>query len=91
MNEHNTYQMYVKEINVVCSATEAELKRKLTLKSSLDKHDYNALSFTIPQEGALSMLGSGDEVKVTVEFVRPALEVELLRQAELDAENDYEG
>jgi hypothetical protein len=83
-----TYQMFVKTINVVCDANKAGLERKLTLAGSLDKYDYNGLSFVVPQDEELSALGSGDEVRVTVEFVRSALEVELMRQADLEREEE---
>ena len=82
-----TYQMFVKTINVVCDAAESDLKRKLTLAGSLDKYDYNALSFVVPQDEALAALGSGDEVRVTIEYVQSAIGVELDRQATLAAES----
>lgn len=75
--------MYVKSITASCSTKKATIERKLQLASDLEAWSPE-VQLSLVQTPELEMLGSGDEVRVTIEFVRPALEVELLRQAELE-------
>ena len=79
--------MFVKEITAVCVATEAKLSRNLTLADNLKKWG-SEITMDIPQSEELEALGSGDEVRVTIEFVQSAAGVEADRQAVIDADNE---